>query len=108
MDWLLRQLADRLGVEPARAGEALTPSLRFEQPWPQGVTLLVVLACGALIIWLYRRESQGSMAYRLALATVRIVLVFMAIFMLSEAVLSVERTGLPYFVIVADDSASQA
>ena len=27
--------------------------------------------------------------------------------MLSEAVLSVERTGLPYFVVMVDDSASQ-
>ena len=107
IDWLLRRLADRLGVEPARAGEAMTPSLRFEQPWPQGVTLLVVLACGALIIWLYRRESQGSTAYRLTLASVRIALVLLAIFMLSEAVLSIERTGLPYFVVIADDSASQ-
>ena len=45
MDWLLRHLADRLGVEPARAGEAIAPQIRFEQPWPQGVTLLVVLGC---------------------------------------------------------------
>ncbi len=107
MDRLLRILADRLGVEPARAGEAIVPSLRFEQPWPQWVTLLVVAGSVGLIVWLYRQETGGSLAYRLALASLRIGLVLLAVFMLSEAVLSVERTGLPYFVVVVDDSASQ-
>ena len=106
-DWLLRSLADRLGVEPARAGEALVPSIRFEQPWPQWVTLLVVLGCAGFIVWLYRREEGASPAYRLVLAGLRIGLVLLAVFMLSEAVLSVERTGLPYFVVMVDDSASQ-
>ena len=41
------------------------------------------------------------------LATLRIVLVLLAMFMLSEAVLSVERTGLPYLTILVDDSASE-
>ena len=41
------------------------------------------------------------------LAGVRIALVLLAMFMLSEAVLSVERTGLPYLTILIDDSASQ-
>src|SRR3954469_10638054 len=106
MDWLLRRLADQLGVEPARAGEAITPQLRFEQPWSQGVTLLVVLGCAGAIIWLYRREGQISLAARALLASLRIALVLLTVFMLSEAVLSVERTGLPYFVVMVDDSAS--
>jgi hypothetical protein len=106
-DWLLRLLADRLGVEPARAGEAIVPSIRFEQPWPQGVALLVALACAAFIVWLYRREGQVSLGYKLTLAALRVALVLLAMFMLSEAVLSVERTGLPYFVVMVDDSASQ-
>src|SRR3954470_914675 len=106
MDWLLRRLADQLGVEPARAGEGITPQLRFEQPWSQGVTLLVVLGCAGAIIWLYRREGQLSLAVRATLASLRIALVLLTVFMLSEAVLSVERTGLPYFVVMVDDSAS--
>src|SRR5947209_6418371 len=107
MDWLLRTFADRLGVAPARAGEAIVPSIRFEQPWPQWVTLLVVVGCSALIVWLYRREGSAPLPYRLGLAAIRIGLLLLAIFMLSEAVLSVERTGLPYFVVMVDDSASQ-
>src|SRR5947209_19791131 len=106
MDWLLRRIADRLGVEPARAGEAIVPRIRFEQPWPQAVTLGVVLGCAALIIWLYRREGQASTPYKVVLASLRIALIVLAVFMLSEAVLSVERTGLPSFVVMVDDSAS--
>src|SRR4051794_21596135 len=104
MDWLLRYLADRLGVAPARAGEAITPQLRFERAWSQGVTLLVIVACAALIVWLYRREGSAPSWYKMVLAGLRITLVVLAVFMLSEAVLSVERVGLPYFVIMADDS----
>jgi hypothetical protein len=107
MDWLLRRLADRLGVEPARAGEAIVPQIRFEQPWPQAITLLVVLGCAGLILWVYRREGAVSLAYKVSLAALRITLVLLAVFMLSEAVLSVDRTGLPYFVVMVDDSASQ-
>jgi hypothetical protein len=107
IDRFLRLLADRLGVAPARAGEAISPTIRFEQPWPQWVTLLVVIGSIALIVWLYRQEGSGSLAFRLVLATLRVSLVLMAIFMLTEAVLSVERTGLPYFVVMVDDSASQ-
>jgi von Willebrand factor type A domain len=108
MDWLLRRMADRLGVAPPRAGEAIVPRIRFEQPWSQGVLLLIVVACAALIIWLYRREGRAPLPYKMGLAALRIALVLMALFMLSEAVLSVARTGLPYFVIMVDDSASQS
>ncbi len=50
-----------------------------------------------------RRRSR----HRLFLAALRFTLVLLALFMLSEAVLSVERTGLPYFVVLVDDSASE-
>lgn len=106
MDWLLRRLADRMGVEPARVGEAITPQLRFEQPWSQAVTLLVVAASAALIIWLYRREGGLSWPWKALLAGLRISLVVLAVFMLAEAVLIVDRTGLPFFLIMVDDSAS--
>jgi len=106
LDWLLSRIADRLGVEPAEAGEAIVPHIRFEQPWPQVVTLLIILGASALIIWLYRREGQVPFAYKMFLAAIRIALLLLTLFMLSEAVLSVERTGLPYFVFMVDDSAS--
>ena len=42
------------------------------------------------------------------LAALRIMLVFLAVFMLSEAVLSVGRQGLPNLTIMVDDSASES
>ena len=60
-----------------------------------------------LIIWLYRREGKASTATKIFLAGLRIALVLLAMFMLSEAVLSVERTGLPSLAILVDDSASE-
>jgi len=106
-DWLLHSLADRLGVAPPGAGEAINPHIRFEQPWPQWLLVFTVLLSVALILWLYRHEGRAPIASKLLLAGLRIALVLLAIFMLSEAVLSVERTGLPYLTILIDDSASQ-
>ena len=58
MDWLLRRLADRLGVVPAGVGESFDLRIKAEQPLAQGPTILVVIGCAALIIWLYRREGS--------------------------------------------------
>src|SRR5262245_42531565 len=106
MDKLLRTLAGRVGVEPARAGEALVPQVRFEQPWPQWQLLLIGLGSLALIAWIYRREGSAPGWYKAMLAALRYALVLLALFLLSEAVLSVERTGLPPFLVLIDDSAS--
>ncbi len=104
-DGVARVLARYL-VEPARAGEGLAPTIRYEHGWPQWAFLLVLGLSVALIVWLYRREGPAPGWYRALLAGLRIAAVLLAMFLLSEAVLSVERTGLPTFVILADDSAS--
>lgn len=96
----------RAWVEPARPGEALEPKIRYEQGWSQWSFLLVLGGSVALIVWLYRREGSVPGWYKGLLACLRIALVFLAMFLLSEAVLSVERTGLPTFVVLVDDSAS--
>ncbi len=107
MDWILRSLADRMGVAPAGIGESFNVRIKAEQPMSQGLLLLIVIPSAALIIWLYRREGSASQPYKMFLAAIRICLVILALFMLSESVLSVDRTGLPYFVVMVDDSASQ-
>ncbi len=90
-----------------RAGEDTTPQIRLEQPWPQWLLVFTVLGSVVLILWLYRREGKASTAAKLMLASLRITLVLLAMFMLYEAVLSVARTGLPYLTILIDDSASE-
>lgn len=108
MESLLRNLALQLGASPAAPGEELTPFLRFERPWSQGLLLLVLLVGSFLIVRLYLSERGGSIAYRLGLATLRISLLLLTMFLIAEAVLVVERVDLPYLVIMADDSASMA
>ena len=107
MDWLLRRLAERLGVTPAGVGESSRPYIHFDQPLAQGPTLLILVGSLALIAWLYRREGPGRPVMKTILAGLRFSLVLLTLFMLTEAVLSVDRTGLPYFVVMVDDSASQ-
>jgi hypothetical protein len=106
-EWILHNLAFRLGALPPRAGERINPHIRFEQPWPQWLYVFVVLGSIALILALYRREGKASVPSKLLLAGLRIAVVLLAIFMLSEAVLSVERKGDPFLTILVDDSASQ-
>ena len=106
MEPLLQYLADRLGVAPPRAGEAIAPRVLFEQPWPQWALLAVVVGGSAFVIWLYRRETRAPAAMKAVLASLRIALILLAVFFLSEAALSIDRTGLPYLAILVDDSAS--
>ncbi len=107
MDWMLRRLADRLGVVPPGVGESFNLRIEPDQRMSQGLLLLIVLGSAALIVWLYRREGSASLPYKMFLAALRLGLILLALFMLSEAVLRVDRTGLPYFVVMVDDSASQ-
>ncbi len=108
-DWIIEKLAlaDRLGIAPARPGEKISSHIRYEQPWPQWVLVFTVLGSVGLIVWLYRNEGRVGLPSKVLLAGLRIMLVLLAVFMLSEAVLSVQRKGLPYLTILVDDSASQ-
>jgi hypothetical protein len=108
IDWFLHWLAAQLGVAPAKPGEATTPRIRFEAPFPQQwLFVFVLVGSVALVIWLYWHEGKASRVSKILLAGIRLALVLLAMFMLSEAVLSVERKGLPYLTILVDDSASQ-
>lgn len=104
--WFLHNLAEQMGAAPARAGEEIHPQIRLEHDLPQWLFFFIILGSAALIIWLYWHEGRASRASKMLLASVRIALVLLALFMLSEAVLSVERKGLPYLTILVDDSAS--
>ncbi|MHB1559962.1 MAG: VWA domain-containing protein, partial [Isosphaeraceae bacterium] len=102
LDWILTKLSDRLGVAPPSSGEQLSRRILFEQPWPQWLYVFTILGSFGLIVWLYRHEGRASTASKIVLATLRFTLVLLALFMLSEAVLSVQRLGLPNLVILVD------
>jgi hypothetical protein len=105
LTWLRRRVVDPF-LPAARPGEQVSAHIRFEQPWNQLAALAVAGLGAAFIIWLYRREGALPSGLRRLLTGLRIALILLAMFLLSEAVLSVDRTGLPTFVVMVDDSAS--
>jgi hypothetical protein len=106
VDYLKQKLADQLGVALPQPGENRNLRIVFEQTWSQSVLFFTILASVVLIVWLYRREGNAPTASKIFLAGIRIALVALAIFMVHEPYLSVQRTGLPYLTVLIDDSAS--
>jgi hypothetical protein len=96
-----------LGVDAAEAGEGTVWSLDYSWSWAPWLTLLFAAFCVGLIAWVYLREGRTtSRPMMLALGLLRLACVAIVMLMLAELVLSRERTGLPYVVVVMDDSAS--
>ncbi|MBL9124123.1 MAG: VWA domain-containing protein, partial [Planctomycetaceae bacterium] len=104
----LPNLIERLlGVEPAGAGEGTAWSLQNSWSWPPWLTLLFIAGTVAFVTWIYAHErGEAGRWYRSLLAGIRLALFGIVLFMLAQFVLSLERTGLPYVVVVVDDSAS--
>jgi hypothetical protein len=104
----LPNLVERmLGVEPAGAGEGTAWSLEYTWSWAPWLTLLFVIAAVAYVAWIYVHEGgEAGRWLKALLAGVRLSLIFLVLFMIAQVVLSLERTGLPYVVVVVDDSGS--
>lgn len=101
-DWIERLL----GVETG-PGEGTVWSLDHSWPWPPWATLLLAAFAVALVVAVYLREGRRSgTAFRMALACVRLALVAILFFMIAQCALVLQRTGLPYAVVVVDDSGS--
>ena len=96
-----------LGLDVPASGEGTIWSLEYTWRWAPWLTVVFVVAAVALIALLYRRE-RGSAGWKMrsALASIRLMLIGLVLLMLAEWVLSMKRTGLPYLVILIDDSAS--
>ncbi len=98
-----------LGIPEADPGEGTAWRFVHNFPWPSWVLLLFVAATAAYVVWVYRRDAGHlSRRARAFLAGLRLSALAVLLFMLSEAVLSIERTGLPFLVIILDNSGSMA
>ena len=96
-----------LGVDAAEAGEGTVWGLDHTWNWSPWATLLLLAACAGAILIVYLRDAGASgRGYALGLAGLRMAAVLVVLFMLAEFVLSRERTGLPYVVVLVDESAS--
>lgn len=98
-----------LGIPPAEPGQGTTWRYGSSFPWPMWVLLLFSAAAVAYIVMVYQRDAGHlSRRARLILISLRLASVAALLFVLSGAVLSVERTGLPFVVILLDNSGSMA
>lgn len=104
----LRQLFERLlGVAPSEPGQGTQWRLEHSFPWPPWVLLLFLLAAVVTVVVVYQRDAGGATRrMRLLLVGLRLAAIACLLFFLSEAVLSIERTGLPYVCVLLDVSGS--
>ncbi len=106
----LQKLAEWfLGIPPAEPGQGMEWRYAQSFPWPAwGVLLFAVLAV-VYVAGVYRRDAAHlSRRARLGLTALRLASLVVLLFMLSQAILSVERTGLPYVLVMLDTSGSMA
>lgn len=96
-----------LGVDTAETGEGTVWGLDHAWGWAPWITVLFVLGTVALIVGVYIREGRtAGQRSALTMALLRLGTVGIVLFMLAEFVLSGQRTGLPYVVVLVDESES--
>jgi hypothetical protein len=94
-----------LGIE-AVPGEGTQWSLEHSWPWPPWATLLLFVFAVVFVLAIYAREGAARRRLRLSLAVVRLTLLGLVALMIAQLSLSLQRTGLPYVVVIVDDSLS--
>src|SRR5262249_39361887 len=98
-----------LGIPPADPGQGTAWRFGHSFPWPAWGLLLFAIFAGLYVVGVYQRDAGHLRGWqRLLLVILRGTAIALLLFMLSEAVLSVERTGLPYVVVLLDNSGSMA
>ncbi|MFO0945118.1 MAG: VWA domain-containing protein [Planctomycetota bacterium] len=96
-----------MGVEPVAPGEDTQWNLRFHLGWPDWFLFVFVIFAFGFVTWIYLREGNvASRVYRLCLAGLRLACIFAVVVMIGGLELSMDRTGLPYLVLMVDDSES--
>ncbi|MCS7304812.1 MAG: VWA domain-containing protein [Thermoguttaceae bacterium] len=103
-EWLQRILG--IGSRP---GQGIQWTIEHAWPWPGWLSVLIVLLLVGLIVGLYWRETRAaSRNIRTILALCRLLLVGLVFWMISQSTLVVHRTGLPYLVLLLDNSGSMS
>jgi hypothetical protein len=100
MDWFL-------GSEPLGSGEGIQRSLKGTWYLPAWVTVILAVAIVALVAVCYVRERGGARSFtRGLLIFLRLTALAIVAFMLAQFIVTQSRTGLPYVIVMVDDSAS--
>ncbi len=78
-------------------------------PWAPSATIVLLAAVSAYVLTIYYRErGTAGRVMKTTLATMRILLVVLVIFMMYGWMLHRHRTDLPDLIVVLDDSASMS
>lgn len=94
-------------IPPAEPGQGAHWQIERTFPWPQWFLLLFVALTIAFVILVYRRDGHSlKRLSRGLLIALRLSVFGILLFMLSQAVLRVERTELQYVVVLIDTSRS--
>lgn len=104
----LQRWGERLfGIPPSDPGSGTSWRIETHFPWPTWGLLLFVLFAAGLTVWTYRRDGEGIPAsIRRLLVVLRLISIGCVLFFLSGAVISLERTSLPYLLVLLDNSRS--
>ncbi len=101
--WLERLL----GVDTSAAGEGTAWALANSWNWAPWLFLVFSVAATMLVLALYWLESgPASRVVRVAGAVLRLSAIALLLLMIAGWMLTLHRTGLPYVVLMIDDSAS--
>ena len=89
------------------SGMGIAWRLDYHWPWPPWATLLGVVVLVAAIVAIYLRETrQAGRGYRLVLAAMRLLALGLVLIMIAQIELFLQRTGLPFVVVIIDDTQS--
>lgn len=104
---LERVLEWMFDVPPAEPGQGTSWHFAHSFPWPQWLLLLFTLGTAWFVVSVYRRDAQSlNRRWRSLLTGLRLASFALLLFMISQSVLRIERTGLPYIVVLLDISRS--
>jgi hypothetical protein len=101
-DWLLKWV----GVAPAAGEESVLGRIEMLRPLGATVTLLVVALAALVTFHAYYGGEIASRRSRYALAALRLLTALSLLAMIGEIGISMRRAGLPYIVVLVDDSES--
>lgn len=106
----LRSLVEQfLGIRPPDPGQGLDWSLSTNFPLPVWTLVVAVIGVAIIVARVYQQDAAGlSRMARGLLVSLRLLAWACLLFFLSEALLAVERTGLPHLVVMVDTSGSMA
>lgn len=100
--WLQRLV----GISPSGGDESVLARLELLRPLGSTFTLAIAIGALAVVFYCYFQAKEASRPYRIALAALRLMIVFVLVVMIGELSITLKRAGLPSVVVLIDDSES--